>query len=213
MPKSPKRVRKVILLLDEDALVLSTGFVSVRVAATGEWRIPAVLPYTTLQVLISLADAASSDRPIMIEGIGDQILIGGAELALAPEDYVLVGAPVQPGFDAPRLSLRSGRFPKGYGNIEARGLWGYTEDDGSAEGRTPLEIRRVTILLVLRTLPPMGDTDAAGEARNRWRILEERTRDQSYKLDRVAQTGAFTGDPEIDGILARFRRPPGLGAA
>ena len=143
----------------------------------------------------------------------DQILIGGAELALAPEDYVLVGAPVQPGFDAPRLSLRSGRFPKGYGNIEARGLWGYTEDDGSAEGRTPLEIRRATILLVLRTLPLMGDTDAAGEARNRWRILEERTRDQSYKLDRVSRSGVLTGDPEVDEILLRYRRPAPMGAA
>jgi len=141
----------------------------------------------------------------------DQVLVGGTELA--SEDYVLIGVPVQPGFDAPRLSLRSGRFPKGYANIEARGLWGYTEDDGSAEGRTPLEIRRATILLVLRTRPRMGDIDAAGEARNRWRILEERTRDQSYKLDRVRQSGALTGDPEVDEILVRYRRPAPMGAA
>ena len=143
----------------------------------------------------------------------DQLMVGGGALSLDPESLVVVGAPVQPGFDGPRLTLRGGCFPKGYANIEARGLWGYTEDDGSAEGRTPLEIRRATILLVLRTLPLMGDTDAAGEARNRWRILEERTRDQSYKLDRVSRSGVLTGDPEVDEILVRYRRPAPMGAA
>ena len=55
--------------------------------------------------------------------------------------------------------------------------------------------------------------DAAGEARNRWRILEERTRDQSYKLDRVSRSGVLTGDPEVDEILLRYRRPAPMGAA
>ena len=92
-------------------------------------------------------------------------------------------------------------------------LWGYTEPDGTPEGRVPLAIRRACILLVLRWLSPLADGDGAEDARNRWRIIEERTRDQSYKLDRVQLSGAFTGDPEIDGILARYRRPPGMGAA
>ena len=102
-------------------------------------------------------------------------------------------------------------FPKAAGNVEAAGTWGYTEDDGTPQGRTPAEIRRACMLLVLRWLSPLGTDDA--ETRNRWRIIEERTRDQSYKLDRVQQSGAFTGDPEIDGILGRFQRPFGLGAA
>jgi len=144
----------------------------------------------------------------------DRLAIGGSELSLEPDDLVVVGAPIQPGFDGPRLTLRHGRrFPTGRGNVEAEGLWGYTEDDGSPNGRTPLEIRRACMLLVLRALPPLGDADAAGDARNRWRIIEERTRDQSYRLDHVAQPGPFTGDPEIDGILARYRRPAGMGAA
>ena len=68
------------------------------------------------------------------------------------------------------------------------------------------------MLLVLRWLSPLADDD--GEARHRWRILEERTRDQSYKLDRAPGTSrVFTGDPEIDGILLRYLRPHGLGAA
>ncbi len=150
----------------------------------------------------------------------DRLAVEDAELSLDPNDLVVVGAPIQPGFDGPRLTLRHGRvFPRGQGNVEAEGLWGYTEDDGTTEddgmteGRVPLAIRRACILLVLRWLSPLADSDGAEDARNRWRIIEERTRDQSYKLDRVAQTGAFTGDPEIDGILARYRRPPGMGAA
>jgi len=148
--------------------------------------------------------------PIRIDGLS----LGGSAVSTDPEGLVAVGAPVQPGFDGPRLTLRYGRrFPRGQGNVEAEGLWGYTEDDGSPHGRTPLEIRRACMMLVLRALPPLGDTDAAGEARSRWRIIEERTRDQSYRLDSAGKPGPFTGDPEIDGILARYRRPPTMGAS
>jgi hypothetical protein len=144
----------------------------------------------------------------------DRLAIEDTVLSTDPEDLVIVGAPVQPGFDGPRLTLRHGRvFPRGQGNVEAEGLWGYTEPDGTAEGRIPLAIRRACILIVLRWMAPLGDEDASGDARNRWRIIEERTRDQSYKLDRLQQSGAFTSDPEIDRILCRYQKPIGLGAA
>jgi len=143
----------------------------------------------------------------------DRLAVGGTDLSLAPDDLVIVGAPVDPGFDAPRLTLRGGCcFPCGRGNVTAEGLWGFTESDGTSEGRTPLEIRRACMSLVLRLLPPLAG-EASTDARNRWRILEERTRDQSYRLDGVKDTGPFTGDPEIDGVLLRYRRPAGLGAA
>jgi hypothetical protein len=140
--------------------------------------------------------------------------VGGSAVSVAPEDLVIVGAPVQPGFDAPRITRTRKRvFPKSSGNVEAAGVWGYTEDDGTPHGRTPLEIRRACMLLVLRWLSPLAEGDS--DARSRWRIIEERTRDQSYKLDRITSGigGSFTGDPDIDGIVARYRRPPGLGAA
>lgn len=141
-----------------------------------------------------------------------QLMVGGRGVSIASEDLVVVGAPVQPGLDGPRLTRTRGVFPRATGNVEATGTWGYTEDDGTPQGRTPAEIRRVCMLLVLRGLSPLGRDD--GEARNRWRIIEERTRDQSYKLDRVSGVGnVFTGDPDIDGIIARYRRPAGLGAA
>jgi hypothetical protein len=160
----------------------------------------------------------------------DKLSIGSLVLSLDPRDLVVVGAPVEPGFDGPRVSLRHGRvFPRRDGTlprsgiyasasligiddtITAEGLWGYTEPDGTPTGRTPLEIRRACILLVLRGLAPLGD-DGAWDARNRWRLVEERTRDQSYKLAPNDAFGVLTGDPEADRILWRFRRPAGLGA-
>lgn len=142
-----------------------------------------------------------------------QLSVGGSTVSHPPDDLVVIGSPVLPGFDGPRITRTHGRiFPKGTGNVEATGTWGYTEDDGTPRGRTPVEIRRACMLLVLRWLSPLGTDDA--EARNRWRIIEERTRDQSYKLDPVqGYGGRFTGDPDIDGIVARYRRPLGLGAA
>ncbi len=143
----------------------------------------------------------------------DQLVIDGAEVFLDDDSAIVVGAPVRPGFDAPRISLRHGSvFPKGRGNIELEGLFGYTEVDGSIVGRTPLAIRRACILLVLRWLHPLTG-DASHDARNRWRILEERTRDQSYKLGAPSAAASLSGDPEVDDILLRYRRPPAMGAA
>jgi hypothetical protein len=144
----------------------------------------------------------------------DRVNVDGLEVPLGSESLIFVGAPVAPGFSGARMLLRGGRvFPRGEQNVEATGLWGYTERNGLPAGRTPPAIRRAAMLLVLRWIPYMGDVDAAADARNRWRLVEERTRDQSYRLDRVAVQGHITGDPEIDAALIRYRRPPGLGAA
>ena len=144
----------------------------------------------------------------------DELRLGTSSLSLAFEDLVVVGAPVAPGFAAPRFTLRGGRaFPRGEGNVVATGLWGYTEDNGTPEGRTPLAIRRACMLLVLRSLSPLSE-EAAFEARSRWRIIEERTRDQSYKLSPGASRSVtLVGDPEIDALLVPYLRPAALGAA
>lgn len=143
----------------------------------------------------------------------EQLAINDTEVALTPSTLLISGAPVQPDFDGPYVTFRYGRrFPRGHQNITITGLWGYTEHDGSLLGRTPLEIHRACMMLVMRLLPPLADTDATEDARIRWRIVEERTRDQSYKLDR-ATPGPFSGDPEIDRILLRYRRPMAMGAA
>ena len=143
-----------------------------------------------------------------------RLTVGGALLPVTPDALLVVGAPVAPGFDAPRICLLGGRvFPKGRGNVLVAGMWGYTEVNGTTVGRIPLAIRRACMLLVLRHLSPLAD-DASLEARTRWRVVEERTRDQSYRLDPIRKTGlVLTGDPEVDALLLPYLRPSPLGAA
>jgi hypothetical protein len=145
----------------------------------------------------------------------DRLTLGEADLPLDVNHLAIVGAPVLPGFDGPRLTLRyARRFPRGHGNVIAEGLWGFTEPDGTPEGRTPFAVRRATMLLVLRSMAPLAD-DASFEARSRWRIIEERTRDQSYRLDpsKASASASLTGDPEIDALLLPYVRPTPIGAA
>lgn len=143
----------------------------------------------------------------------DHLFVGGDELPTAPEYLVVVGAPVLPGLDGPRITQRWGVFLRGDGNVLADGLWGYTEPDGTPEGRTPLPIRRATMLLVLRHVYPLAD-DAAVAARTRWRVVEERTRDQSYKLGTAPEPAhGMAGDPDIDALLSPYMRPSHFGVA
>jgi hypothetical protein len=136
------------------------------------------------------------------------------DFSLDAANLVVVGAPIRHDFTGARLTLRHGLFfPKGHGNVTVEGLWGYTEEDGTPLGRTPLAVKRACVLLVLRGLPPLAD-DAAFEARSRWRILEERTRDQSYRLDASRGGGLWlTGDPDVDMLLTPYVRTSPFGAA
>lgn len=111
------------------------------------------------------------------------------------------------------LGLASLVWPRGQQNVLVRGVFGYTEPDGSPSGRTPELIRQVTKLLVMRELPLLGNVDQREDAQRRFRLTSERTRDQSYTLEALRLHGAFTGDPEIDNILVAFVRPPDFGAA
>lgn len=104
-------------------------------------------------------------------------------------------------------------WPRGQQNVMVRGVFGYTEPDGSLAGRTPEMIRHATKLLVMRELPLLANTDQREDAQRRFRLTSERTRDQSYTLEALKLHGAFTGDPEIDNILVAFVRPADFGAA
>jgi hypothetical protein len=109
---------------------------------------------------------------------------------------------------------RAPRWRKGQQNIAVDGSFGYTEPDGS----TPLPIKRATQLIVVRELAKVADQDAWFEAHVKGRLIEERTRDQSYKLSPLRSStssggGApeLTGDPIIDDILLRYMAPPFVG--
>lgn len=122
-----------------------------------------------------------------------------------------------PGFvrERQRSMLTQLNFPFGQQNIQVSGLFGYTDWDGSATGKTPDLIRHACKLLVVKELGRMSRSAERGEARNRYRVVSEGTRDQNYSLEALgARVGAFfSGDPEIDNILAYFQRPPAMGAA
>lgn len=109
----------------------------------------------------------------------------------------------------PKIELTGGVFPRRALNIEVSGYFGYTDYDGSSKGKTPDMIKHACKLMVARSLTKL----AAGGVFPRHRVVSETTRDQSYTLSPLGQTGGlFTGDPEIDNILTYFMRPAGLGA-
>jgi hypothetical protein len=145
--------------------------------------------------------------PILV----DRVEVNGAPLSRAPEDLVIVGAPAQPGFDGPRLTRTHGVFPRGAGNVIVQGLFGFTEPDGTLVGRVPRAIRRAAMLLALRSLAPLSAVDG-DDVRARWRVIEERTRDQSVKFAEPDKA-RLTGDAEIDRLLAPYGRASAMGAA
>lgn len=106
-------------------------------------------------------------------------------------------------------------FPRGQQNVTITGVFGYTDPGGpNARGKTPELIKHVTKLLVMRELDKMSRVANRWDRHNRHRLTSERTRDQAYTLDPLGPArGFFTGEPEIDNILAFFLRPPTLGAA
>jgi hypothetical protein len=110
-------------------------------------------------------------------------------------------------------------FPTGVANVRIKGVFGYTEPNGGAAGRTPDEIVLVTKKLALRELPTVLSAEEREAYNKRSRISLEKTKEQTvaYAMPRGrAQStmyGYFTGDPDIDTILAAFVGPPMLGAA
>jgi hypothetical protein len=114
---------------------------------------------------------------------------------------------------AASLGLGSLVWLHGAQNVVVDGLFGYTDPDGTPLGRTPELIRHLTKLLVLREAATMADVTRRQDRQQRWRIVSERTRDQGYNLDPIRFGGGFTGDPEVDALIASFQRPPQLGAA
>lgn len=141
--------------------------------------------------------------------------VDGEPARVGADALVVVGAPVVTTPLEPSITRRWGVFPRGRGNIVLGGTFGYTEPDGTAEGRTPLAIRRATMQLVLRLLPRITDTASVIETRDRWRVVEERTRDQMVRYAPIPTETLRTSaaEPEVLETLRRYSRPMSLGAA
>jgi hypothetical protein len=109
-------------------------------------------------------------------------------------------------------------WPKGQGNIVIRGVFGYTEDNGTAFGRVPLAIVRACNLMVIRMQWPQSFEEAI-DARNAGRTKRMKTHEQEIEYfpsgggaaGGNAPATAFDSDPEISRILAAYIRPLDLG--
>lgn len=106
-------------------------------------------------------------------------------------------------------------WPMGRQNCRFTGVFGYTEFDGSINsvGRTPLMLREAVKMLVFRNRLAMIKRPLAVGSGPGGPIIGEGTRDQHVEYQASWLKGAFTGNPEIDQILAAFVRPPKFGAA
>lgn len=129
----------------------------------------------------------------------------------AVTDYVAYNRFAPDDRRSPRL-VREVGWPKGRQNIEVDGRWGYVDPAPGGGVKTPEPIRRAVLRLVVRELPLLTDVEGQ-EDRKRTRIVSETTDGHSYTLERLAVTLDLTGDPDIDGILAMYRRPIAVGSA
>lgn len=108
-------------------------------------------------------------------------------------------------------------------NVEVDGVFGYTDPDGTAWGKTPASIKEVVMLIAIQELESLytqtdgGTTGAAGGP-----VVSERSFDQSVEYANLvfaqqgsgsAYAGVITGDPRIDRILAMYSAPPEFGSA
>ncbi len=120
--------------------------------------------------------------------------------------------------DRPRLIGGFRTFPDAFQNIELTGTFGYTDFNGagSSSGKTPELIEYITKKIVVRYLPKLTDDDAVDSALGAGRIKKLRTRDQEIQYFSASEggppPGLWTGDPEIDHIIAGYMRPPDIEA-
>lgn len=95
--------------------------------------------------------------------------------------------------------------------IQVKGVFGYTEPDGTPAGGVPSLAREVVVLMTLRELPKQNTQEAIQKRRGAF-IKSMRTREQQVQWGDVdADSGAaalggalFTGDPYIDGKIAQL---------
>lgn len=113
-------------------------------------------------------------------------------------------------FPGPRM------YPLGRLNVFLFGAFGYTDQDPTGvvpEGVTPLLIRHVTKLLVIRDLLPESQRAKKIPFREMHRIIQDHEGSTSVGLQQAWVKGGITMDPDIDRILTRYRRPPSIGVA
>lgn len=153
-----------------------------------------LLPIPAIEVTSITVGTADSGASVDV----DTILIESA-----PRNPMLVMAP---------SALPSGRgslgvtFATGRRNVTVVGTFGQVESDGYGGYVAPAPIKRAAIRLIIRELGLLGDASAQ-EERKRANLRSETTDGHSYSLAEMAVSGGASGDPEVDRLLAMYRRP------
>lgn len=113
-----------------------------------------------------------------------------------------------------------GYFGDGSQDIRVTGVFGYTEPDGSPTGGTPAVVRDLTVAIALLHVDGAASPDA-WKTKNKWKLTEERTRDQTVKYGGggsqngsiyvgPGSTAYFTGEPDLDASILSLKVGPGM---
>ena len=101
----------------------------------------------------------------------------------------------------PKLRHLSSTWPEGKSNIIITGDFGFVDVDSEGAVSTPDIAQRLTMLIVRKLLPKVGDADAEKADS----IIEESLKDYSYKLASTAGGGGGVfDDPKIAELVALF---------
>ncbi len=105
-----------------------------------------------------------------------------------------------------------GTFTQGKANVEISGLWGFVEpskhrDLEDLAGEVPELIVEATINLAMRRIRRSWAFAPKGGATVLGPIQSERTREQSVTYGKASNSIiSYTGDPEVDRVIAQYRR-------
>lgn len=106
----------------------------------------------------------------------------------------------------PKLVRLHDIWPKGDGNVEIVGTFGFV-DVVAAVGETPESyvapeaIRHVCKRIAIYELPQLGNADAQRSKQ----IVQESLKDYSYRLSEAISRNGVFGDPDIDNTLTNYR--------
>lgn len=158
---------------------------------------------------------------VTLGGVGGTVLT----LTAGTGEVIVYGALTDPMSERrnPKLMRRGSessryplKWPRGSKNVVIVGSLGMTDSTGSAP---PREIREVCLRLAIRSLSLL--TNAGGQAlRAAGDVVKETTDGHSYELAGAVAGAAgswrrngWTGDPDIDTVLMRWRAPISGGVA
>ncbi|MGB0685407.1 MAG: hypothetical protein ACPGQD_04365 [Planctomycetota bacterium] len=134
--------------------------------------------------------------PISITEVRRHDRIDATSEEVAAGDYLTYTDP-----ENPKLHHLTACWERGHQNYEVDGSFGWLVD-----GATPGGITRAANLLAARWARPVSEQDATEYRRGDIKRVRVQGREVEWG-NATAATGSWTGDPDIDRILALYRRP------